>query len=133
MTYLTKSKLFKWIFFVFYPIHFYVQFFIKVMKPFLELATNELKPKITYFITKHFEQSIENSVHFRTSKQNFKRSGSENQKILLYQSCRMSKCNRLNKPILDLWHSTAPLDIVAFLFAFVSQDSFFTKKFDNLC
>ena len=79
-----------------------MQFFIKAMKPFLELATNELKPKITYFITKHFEQSIENSVHFRTSKQNFKRSGSENQKILLYQSCRMSKCNRLNKPILDL-------------------------------
>ena len=27
------------------------------MKPFLELATNELKPKITYFNTKHFGQS----------------------------------------------------------------------------
>ena len=119
VTYLTKNKFFKRIFFVFYPIHFYVQFFIKVMKPFLELAANELKPKITYFNTTHFGQS--RKLVYILGLQN-KISREAAQKIKKYCCNKVVECQNATDSIsrflicdIRLPH----LDSVAFLFAFV--------------
>ena len=97
-----------------------MQFFIKVMKPFLELATNELKPKITYFITTHFGQSRKLvyilGLHNRISRE-------AAQKIKKYCCNKVVECQNATDSIsrflicdIRLPH----LDSVAFLFAFVS-------------